>query len=333
MGRPFRVFRSLDEVPPDFGPSALTIGNFDGVHAAHRRILRRVREVADERGLTPSVLTFHPHPTKVVAPARAPRLMTSPEQRCALMRAEGIEQVLILPFDRDVAQLSPQQFVEHVLVGKLGVRVVLVGHDFRFGHKQAGNVQVLGELGRQYGFTTEVLEAIALRGRLVSSTTLRHLIDQGRVSQAARLLERPYALEGEVVAGHGVGSRQTVPTLNMAPHTEVLPATGVYVTRTQDLEEGRTWPSITNVGYRPTFHDDGDKEKVSIETFLLEPLEGSTPRLIRVEFLWRVRDERKFPDAQTLKSQILRDVARAHAYFRRLKKWTGWPVLPVDSMA
>jgi riboflavin kinase/FMN adenylyltransferase len=335
MGRPFRLFRSLDEVPPDFGPSALTIGNFDGVHAAHRRILSRVREVAAERGLTPSVLTFHPPPTKVVAPARAPRLMTSPEQRCALMRAEGIEQVLILPFDRDVAQLSPQQFVERVLVDKLGVRAVLVGHDFRFGHKQAGNVDVLEDLGRQYGFTTEALGAIALRGRLVSSTTLRHLIDQGRVSEAGRLLERPYALEGQVVAGRGVGSRQTVPTLNLSPNTEVLPATGVYVTRTQDLEDGRTWPSITNVGYRPTFHaDHPDRpDDLSIETFLLEPLDGVTPRRIRVEFLWRVRGERKFPDAQTLKLQILRDAARAQAYFRRLKKWTNRTVLPVNSVA
>jgi riboflavin kinase / FMN adenylyltransferase len=193
-------------------------------------------------------------------------------------------------------------------------------------------VQVLEELGRHYGFTTEVLGAITLRGRLVSSTTLRHLIDQGRVSEAARLLERPYALEGEVVAGRGVGSRQTVPTLNMAPDAEVLPATGVYVTRTQDLEDGRWWPSITNVGYRPTFDHDSHAD-LSIETFLLEPPAGSAPRRIRVEFLWRVRDERKFPDAQTLKSQILRDVARAQAYFRRIHKWINRSVSPVDSMA
>jgi riboflavin kinase/FMN adenylyltransferase len=330
MRRPLRVFRSLAEVPPDFGPSALTIGNFDGVHAAHRKILRRVAEVASERGLKPSVLTFNPHPTKVVAPARAPRLMTSPEQRCALMREEGIQQVLILPFDRQVAHLSPHQFVEHVLVEKLGVRAVLVGHDFCFGHKQSGNVRVLTELGRQYGFTTEVVEAVTLRGRLVSSTAVRHLIGKGRVSQAARLLERPYALEGEVVAGHGVGSRQTVPTLNLATHTEVLPANGVYVTRTHDLEDGRKWPSITNVGHRPTF---GSDAPITIETFLLDPLGGATPRRIRVEFLWRVREERKFPGAEELKAQILRDVARAQAYFRRLQKWTSWSDTPVDSMA
>jgi len=330
MGGPIRVYRSLAEVPPDFGPSALTIGNFDGVHAAHRRILRRVKEVAVERGLKAGALTFNPHPSKVVAPARAPRLMTSPEERCVLMQEEGIEQVLILPFDRDVARLAPEQFVEQVLVRKLGVRAVVLGHDFCFGYKQSGNVRVLTELGRKYGFTTEEVKAVMVRGRLVSSTALRQLIEAGLVAQAARLLERPYALEGEVVAGHGVGSKQTVPTLNLAANTEVLPATGVYVTRTRDLDDGRAWPSITNVGHRPTF---GEDQKISIETFLLTPLEGEAPRRIRVELLWRVRDERKFPDAQALKQQILRDAGRARAYFRRLKKWTSLSDFPVDSMA
>jgi riboflavin kinase/FMN adenylyltransferase len=319
MDRPPRVFRNLDEVPPDFGPSALTIGNFDGVHAAHRRILRRVMEVAVERGLKASALTFHPHPSKVVAPARAPRLMSSLEQRCALMREEGIEQVLIMPFDRHVAHLTPEQFVEQVLVRKLGVRAVVLGHDFRFGYKQSGNVRVLQELGRKYGFTTEEVQAVTVRGRLVSSTALRQLIEAGRVAQAARLLERPFALEGDVVAGRGVGSKQTVPTLNLAPNTEVLPAVGVYVTRTHHLENDRVWPSVTNVGYRPTF---GDGRELSIETFLLQPLAGEKPPRIRVEFLWRVRNERQFPDAQALKRQILRDAAVAQAYFRRLKQWT-----------
>jgi riboflavin kinase/FMN adenylyltransferase len=322
------VYRSLDEVPPDFGPSALTIGNFDGVHAGHRRILRRVKEVALERGLKASALTFNPHPSKVVAPARAPRLMNSPEQRCALMGEEGIEQVFIMPFDRHVAHLTPEQFVEQVLVRKLGVRAVVLGHDFCFGYKQAGNVRVLGELGRKYGFTTEEVKGVTVRGQLVSSTGLRQLIEAGRVSQAARLLERPYALEGEVVAGRGVGSKQTVPTLNLAANTEVLPATGVYVTRAHDLDDRRAWPSVTNVGYRPTF---GDSREISIETFLLEPLDGEAPRHIRVEFLWRVRDERQFPDVPALKQQILRDVGVAQAYFRRVKKWTCRSDSPVNS--
>jgi len=323
-----RVYRSLDEVPPDFGPSALTIGNFDGVHAGHRRILRRVKEVALERGLKASALTFNPHPSKVVAPARAPRLMNSPVERCALMQDEGIQQVFIMPFDLHVARLTPEQFVEQVLVRKLGVRAVVLGHDFCFGYKQAGNVRVLGELGRKYGFTTEEVKAVTVRGRLVSSTGLRQLIEAGRVSQAARWLERPYALEGEVVAGRGVGSKQTVPTLNLAANTEVLPATGVYVTRTHSLDGRREWPSVTNVGYRPTF---GDSPEISIETFLLEPLDAAPPRHIRVEFLWRVRDERHFPDPQALKQQILRDVGVAQAYFLRRKKWTCRSDSPVDS--
>jgi riboflavin kinase/FMN adenylyltransferase len=323
-----RVFRSLDEVPPDFGPSALTIGNFDGVHAAHRRILRRVKEVAMERGLKSSALTFHPHPSKVVAPARAPRLMTTPVERCTLMREEGIEQVLILPFDPQVARLTPEQFVQQVLVDKLGVRAVVLGHDFCFGYKQSGNVRVLTELGQKYGFTTEEVKAVMVRGRLVSSTAVRQLIEAGLVAQTARLLERPYALEGDVVAGRGIGSKQTVPTLNLAANTEVLPAVGVYVTRTYELGSGRAWPSVTNVGYRPTF---ADSRELSIETFLLQPLDGETPRRIRVEFLWRVREERQFPDAQALKQQILRDAGVAQAYFRRRKKWTCRSDSPFDS--
>jgi riboflavin kinase/FMN adenylyltransferase len=210
------------------------------------------------------------------------------------------------------------------------VRAVLVGHDFCFGYKQSGNVCVLEELGAKFGFTVEEVKAVTLRGHVVSSTALRQLIEKGAIAQAARLLEQPFALEGEVVTGRGLGSKQTVPTLNLAVKTEVLPATGVYVTRTRDLEHGRVWPSISNVGYRPTF---GDSPEISIETFLLSALVGETPRRIRVEFLWRVREERKFADPQALKQQILRDAGVAQAYFRRLRKWTSRSDFPVGSMA
>ncbi len=308
-----RIFRSLEEARGIFGPSTLTIGNFDGVHAGHRRILRRVCEVALQNRWKPSVLTFDPHPTRVVAPARSPRLITTPEQRCPLMEQAGIRQVLILPFTSDVAHLTPEQFVRDVLVDALGVRAVLVGDNFRFGHKHAGNTHLLQEMGKQLGFSVEVIPAVTIRRSLVSSSEIRRLIEAGDVSRACRLLERPFALEGEVVPGHGVGSRQTVPTLNLSTPAEVLPATGVYVTRTQDLD-GRQWPSVTNVGYRPTF---GGTE-LSIETFLLAPLEGDAPQRIRVEFLRRLRDEKKFESPEQLKAQILRDVRRAQAYFRRV---------------
>ncbi len=313
MSSGIRVFHTLEEARRDFGPSALTIGNFDGVHAGHRLILRRVRELALRRGWKASALTFHPHPTRIVAPDRSPRLMTTPEQRCGLMEREGIQQVLILPFTRELAQLEPEQFVRGVLVEALGAKAVLVGQNFRFGHKHAGDTAMLLQLGARLGFEVEVIPAVTMRGSVVSSSVIRGLVETGDVSRAGRMLERPYALEGEVVRGHGVGSKQTVPTLNLSTPAEVLPAPGVYITRTSDFE-GRRWDSVTNIGNRPTF---GGTE-LSIETFLLTPLEGQTPRRIAVQFLRRLRDERKFASAEQLKAQILRDVRRAQAYFRRV---------------
>jgi riboflavin kinase/FMN adenylyltransferase len=314
-----QVYHSLAEVPSDFGPSALSIGNFDGVHFGHRRILRRVKEIAVARGWKPSVLTFDPHPTRVVAPARTPPLLTSPDRRAALMREEGIEQVLILPFTHEVAMLTPEEFVEQLLVKALGARAVLVGDNFHFGHRQAGNVAVLAELGRKFGFETEIVPAVSWRNRVVSSSGIRESIRAGNVSLAARWLQHPYGLEGEVVTGRGVGSKQTVPTLNLATQAEVIPANGVYITRTRDLDRGREWNSVTNIGYRPTF---GASDQLSIETFLLDPLSGESPTRIRVEFLRRIREERRFDTPEALRGQILKDVRTAQAWFRRVKAWT-----------
>lgn len=312
------VFRSLEEVSGTFGPSAITIGNFDGVHCGHRGILRRVREVAQENGWTPAVLTFDPHPTKLVAPARSPKLMTTPEQRCRLMAEEGIEKCLILPFTREIANLTPEEFVSRILVDALDARAVLVGDNFRFGHKQAGDTKALRALGERFGFALEAVHPIALRGEIVSSSAIRQHIEAGRTEIPWRMLGRPFALEGEVVRGHGIGSKQTVPTLNLATSCEVMPAMGVYVTRTADLDARRAWESVTNIGFRPTF---GGDDALSIETFLLQGLEGASPARIRVEFLRRLRSERKFANPEELKSQIMRDVASANTFFRRLAKW------------
>jgi len=311
-----RIYRSLDEVPADFGPCALTIGNFDGVHAGHRAIVRRVCAVAAANGWKASALTFEPHPTRIVAPSRTPRLMTTPEDRCRLMALEGIQQVLILPFDESVAHLSPEEFAARIVAGRLGAKAVLVGRNFRFGHRQAGDVRALEALGSRFGFTTEVVPAVAVHGRLVSSSGIRSEVEAGRMAAARHMLGRPYSLQDAVIPGHGVGSKQTVPTLNLAVTAEVLPASGVYVTRTSDLESDRVWPSVTNVGYRPTFGGD----TLGVETYLLERLQGERPVRIRVEFLRRLRDERKFASAEELKTQILRDAVRASTYFRRLRK-------------
>lgn len=320
-----KVYRSLESVAPDFGPSVLTIGNFDGVHFGHRRILRRVAQLARECSWKASVLTFDPHPTRIVAPERTPRLLTAPEQRAELMAEENIEQVLILPFTREVAELSPEEFARHLVSERLRARAVLVGENFRFGRRQAGNVRTLEELGRELGFLTEVISTARCRGRTVSSSVIRQAIDTGRVALAARLLQHPYGLEGNVVKGHGVGAKQTVPTLNLQTAAEVIPARGVYLTRTRDLETGVTWNSITNAGYRPTF---GGDPELSVETFLLDPLESNPPKRIRVEFLCRLRDERKFESPEALKAQILKDVRVAKSYFRRAKAWIGPRLAP-----
>jgi len=309
------VYRSLAEVPADFGPSALTIGNFDGVHYGHRQILRRVTAVAKEHGWRPGVLTFDPHPTRVVAPDRTPPLMTSPEERAQLMREEGIEQVLILPFTVEVAQLSPEEFARKLLVEALDAKAVLVGDNFRFGHKQAGNVMILADLGRHLGFQTEVVGAVRCRGKVVSSSGIRQLIEAGNVGLAGRFLTRPYTIGGSVVPGRGIGAKQTVPTLNLATDAQILPARGVYITRTEDAGSTRTWNSITNVGYRPTF---GESSNLTIETYLLEPLHEPAPARIRLQFLRRVREERQFDSPDALRAQILRDVGVAQRYFRRL---------------
>src|ERR1700681_808554 len=247
-----RVARSLEEAA-EFEPVAVTIGNFDGVHTGHQQLLHEVVPAARETGLQPAVLTFDPHPASIVAPQRAARLLTTQAERCSVLAREGIQYVLALPFTREVAHWTPEQFVERVLVKGLRARVVVVGDNFLFGHDQAGDTRVLAQLGMRFGFETRVITPVKRRGRTVSSSEIRRAVESGKVALAARLLGRHYAPAGVVVPGHGIGSKQTVPTLNLRTHAQVLPATGVYITRTFDEESPRRWNSITNIGYRPTF--------------------------------------------------------------------------------
>jgi riboflavin kinase/FMN adenylyltransferase len=258
---------------------------------------------------------FDPHPSCVVAPERAPRLLTSIDERCELIRREGVQHILIQPFTLELSRLTPEEFAMQFLRNGLGARCVIVGENFRFGCRQAGDTQMLKELGARMGFEVRLLETMRWRGRRVSSGEVRKLVASGEVGIAGRLLERPYAISGEIVHGHGIGSKQTVPTLNLRTGAQVIPAVGVYVTWTSELGGDRHWDSITNIGYRPTF---GTDNQLSIETFLLNPLEGATPNRISLEFLHRMRNERKFESPEALKAQILRDVGRAKEYFRRV---------------
>lgn len=291
--------------------TAVAIGVFDGVHVGHQALLRRTIETAKELGVQSAVLTFYPHPACVVAPERAPSLLYSIQERCELLRVQGIEEVVVLPFNAAVAAMSPEQFADGPLRTTLQARAILVGDNFRFGCKRAGDISTLSVLG----FDTRPLPAVKLRGLVVSSSEIRKRIEMGEVTLAGRLLGRPYAISGDIVSGHGIGSKQTVPTLNLRTESEVLPADGVYVTRTTELGTGNGWNSISNIGTRPTFENAGG---LSIETFLLDPLAGPPPERIRLEFLHRVRAERKFESSELLRAQILRDVAIAKTYFRRL---------------
>jgi riboflavin kinase/FMN adenylyltransferase len=311
-----RIARTIQEAV-GFGPCALTIGKFDGVHAGHSQLLRRVVEIAAERGLQPAAMTFHPHPACVVTPDRVPKPLMPLEERCDRMRDLGIQQLFILQFTHEVARLAPEEFVASYVTGTMRAHVVVVGCNFRFGHKQSGDPQLLTRLGEQYGFETQLVAPVQRRGMIVSTSAIRARLQAGEVSLAARFLGRPYGVSGEVVHGFGIGSKQTVPTLNLRPVSEVMPRNGVYITRTTDPSADRHWRSITNIGHRPTFGG----EDLTIETYLLDPLDGPAPTHIRVEFLRRVREERKFDSPDLLKRQILADVGSAKTFFRRLARW------------
>lgn len=313
-------WHGLEEVPAGFGPAAVTIGNFDGVHLGHRAILRAVAATARRRALVSVALTFDPHPLAVIAPELAPPALTTMEQRVRLIRAQGIDQVAVLPFTPSLAQLEPRAFVEQVLVAKLGAKHVVVGRSFRFGRRQAGDAATLGELGAHLDFRVELAGTVDRGGQAVSSTRVRDLVRQGRMAQARRLLDRSFSLRGPIVKGAGIGSKRTVPTLNLASCGQVLPADGVYITWTRLPEAEAPLESITNVGLRPTF---GGRER-TVETFLLGALEAPPPNAIELSFLRKIRDERRFPSAESLREQIRADIQVADRFFQRLRAVSGW---------
>jgi riboflavin kinase/FMN adenylyltransferase len=310
------IFRSLEEASGCFGPCALAIGNFDGVHVGHQALIRRAVEFAARNHATPAVLTFDPHPAAIVAPDRMPQLVCSLPQRLRLLSESGAERILVLPFTPDVARLSPEEFVSRILVDALETKGVFVGDNFRFGHRQAGTPEVLRALAAQYRFASEFIHPVRFRNEIVSSSAIRRYLNSGNVSRAGRLLGHCFALEGPVVTGQGIGSKQTVPTLNLEPVPNQIVPRGVYITETRDTRSDRRWPSITNAGIRPTFGG----EELTIETYLLGPLHEPAPEQIEVRFRRFVRPERRFPDPAALKAQIFKDVGRAQSYWRRLSE-------------
>jgi riboflavin kinase/FMN adenylyltransferase len=308
-----RIIHDLVQLDKSLKQSVVTIGNFDGVHLAHQKLLRKVVATARPLGATAIAVTFDPHPVKLLAPEHAPRLLTPLARKAKLIEALGIDTLVVLPFTRELAHLSPVVFVRKILVGDLRVRSVHVGPNFRFGYRQSGDVEILAELARQDGFRLDVLPTLVVRSERVSSTRIRELLSTGRVSLAARLLGRPFSVFGPIVAGLGVGRKHTVPTLNLAPVEEQLPKIGVYVTRTR---LGDAWhESVTNVGHKPTFGD----HRLTVETFLLGFSSEVADTEMEIEFLYRLREEMKFQNPAILKVQIQEDARRSLKFFRLLR--------------
>lgn len=318
---PFSVFSSPAAWHAHYTPlhrnSVLAIGNFDGIHLGHQEILRDVVQRAAISGDVATALTFEPPPLKVLRPEIAPKRLSTAEQRLTWFRAVGLESAVVQSFTRELSLLSPEDFVEQILVRQLRVRALLVGENFRFGHKQAGNTALLKELAVRHGFEVIVAPPVVYHGEIVSSTVIRREIADGEVTHAGRLLGRPFVLTGEVVSGAGIGHRFTVPTLNLVPEQELLPARGVYITRTLLDSETKSRRSVTNIGLRPTFNG----TSLSVETHLLDAPAAFETKRIEIRFWKKLREEKKFSSAEELRAQIAKDIAGTHRFFTRLRKF------------
>jgi riboflavin kinase/FMN adenylyltransferase len=311
-----KIFRSLEEVPADFGPTIVSVGNFDGVHCGHQHVLSEVVRRARETGSKAMAVTFEPHPLRILRPDMAPRLITPLARKEALLAQTGLDALLVIPFTRDFSMTTAEHFARTVLAGRLLAREVHEGENFHFGHKAEGTTQKLQELGRELGFQVKAYPVMIVRGIPVSSSQVRALLSTGKASLARRLLGRVFSITGAPGRGRGYGHRYTVPTINLSRYDDLVPGDGVYFTRTR--VDNETFDSVTNVGLRPTFGD----ESFAIETHLLNfhPIDVTAQTEVEISFLrWR-RPEIKFPSIDALKEQIGKDVRRAQRYFSRIAK-------------
>ena len=305
-----QIYHRLEDVAISAPPTVATIGNFDGVHCAHQHVLAEVVRRAKEIGGRSLLITFDPHPTRVLRPDRAPKLITAPADKLAFIGDHGIDAALVIPFDSTFARTTAEEFCTF-LARRANVREIHEGANFRFGRDAVADVKELVRLGATLGFDVVVYPEQRIRGEVASSSRIRALITDGKLNLAWHLLGRAFFVRSTPAPGRGYGSRYTVPTINLAAYPELVPANGVYVT---ELEiAGRTWRSVTNAGNRPTFGADS----FAIETHILdfEPmaLDESTP--LKLTFLHRLREERRFPSPEALREQIMRDVRRARRWF------------------
>ncbi len=291
----------------------LALGNFDGVHRGHAKIIELVRRRADECGATAIALTFDPHPSRIVRPDKAPPLLMTGAQKIAALADAGMAGIAVVRFTEELSRWEPETFVRAVLVEWLGVAEVWVGANFLFGHNRAGNFSLLRSLGARYGFRAEKIDPVRYREFVVSSTRVRRLIAEGRVDEAGALLGHHFMLEGTVTRGEGRGRQLGFPTANLSTDNELFPPNGVYATAV--LMDGEIHAAVTNVGVRPTF---GASSGPVVESHLFDIDRELYGRGIRVAFIQRLRDELAFPDPDALREQIARDCDDARALFRQI---------------
>ena len=320
-----KIYRTLEEASAALGSSGLvaTIGNFDGVHRGHQWVIAEMIERSRELGLPSAAITFEPHPVRILRPKTPSKLLTPLPQKLALLAKTGLDAAIVLPFTADLAQISARAFAQTTLCDALHVVEVHEGENFRFGYQAEVGVDGLAELGRELGFGVKVFAPKSVGGEIVSSSIIRQLIAAGDVSDARPLLGRAFSVMSTPAPGRGYGTRYTVPTINLAPYSELLPGNGVYVTCLM-IGEGaaaQIFDSVTNIGNRPTFGEDS----FTVETHILNltplMLDESTP--LQLTFLHRLRDEKKWPTAEALKAQIALDVQQAQHYHRLRERLDG----------
>src|SRR5215470_4216475 len=292
-------------------PTVLTLGVFDGLHLGHQKIMQTVVERAKAVNAVATALTFDPHPRAVLHPESAPPLLQTLDQRLANFEVLGLEQAIVIHFDREFASQPAEQFLHEIVHDRLHAQEVYLGRGFAFGKNRGGNIDLLRGMSRELGFDADEVDEVRLRGHRISSSRIREHLAEGRINLARRMLGRPYGVEGVIIRGDRRGHQIGFPTANLHPHNRVIPRFGVYATAT--LVDGVWRRSITNIGVRPTFKTDVEP---SIESHIFDLDRDLYGDVLRVRFLHRIRDERKFSGIDELKDQIKKDVFRAQNYFR-----------------
>ena len=310
-----KIYHQLAEVPKDFGPCIATIGNFDGVHRGHQWVIAEVVSRARQLGIPSVAITFDPHPARVLRPDSVRPMITPLSQKLELLKATGLDALLLLPFTTDLSRKTARSFATEVLEQSLHVTELHEGENFRFGYQAEADIESLETLGHELNFKVRVYTPRSLRGQPISSSRIRELLAQGDVSHARALLGRPFAITSTPASGRGYGTRYTVPTINLAPYTELLPANGVYITSLTigTGPSSETFDAVTNIGNRPTFGADS----FAVESHLLNfhPIDLTERTPLTLAFLQRLRPETRWPTPEALREQIGRDVRRAQRYF------------------